>query len=429
MIDRRTLIRSAAGMAAISYNRVMGANDKIGVGLIGSGRQGNVDWKLLVSNPDVTPLAVADVYQPNIENGIANAGGKATGYKDFRRLLERKDIDAVVVGTPDHWHALATIMACEAGKDVYCEKPLSLTVHDGQAMVAAAKKHDRIVQVGSQQRSGPHYQKAVEIVRSGALGKVAHVSASMVRNAMPGVGKFPDSQPPEGLDWDMWLGPAPHKAYNQLRCQYNFRWFWDYSGGQMTNMGAHDLDIARWALDARGPVAVAGFGGRLCLQDGGETPDVQEVVFQFPGGTVVTWSVREMNSAPQPQLEFHGTKGTLTITRAGYQIKGQSWGSGANRQAQMEDSSMLGNNNEQHRLHVSHFVDCVKNRKRPISDVEDGHLTAVMCHLGNIATRLGRSVRWDPQNEQIVGDAEANQWLARPYRSPWKLPTQISMAG
>jgi predicted dehydrogenase len=429
MIDRRTLIRSAAGMAAVSYNRVMGANDKIGVGLIGSGRQGNVDWKLLVSNPDVTPLAVADVYQPNIENGIANAGGKATGYKDFRSLLDRKDIDAVVVGTPDHWHALATIMACEAGKDVYCEKPLSLTVHDGQAMVAAAKRHGRIVQVGSQQRSGPHYQKAVEIVRSGALGKVAHVSSSMVRNAMPGVGKFPDSAPPEGLDWDMWLGPAPHIAYNQLRCQYNFRWFWDYSGGQMTNMGAHDLDIARWALDARGPVAVAGFGGRLCLQDGGETPDVQEVVFQFPGGTVVTWSVREMNSAPQPQLEFHGTKGTLSITRAGYQIKGQSWGGGANRQAQMEDSSMPGNNNEQHQLHVSHFVDCVKNRKRPISDVEEGHLTAVMCHLGNIATRLGRSVRWDPQNEQIVGDAEANRWLARPYRTPWKLPSQASVAG
>jgi predicted dehydrogenase len=227
----------------------------------------------------------------------------------------------------------------------------------------------------------------------------------------------------------MWLGPAPLKPYNQLRCQYNFRWFWDYSGGQMTNMGAHDLDIARWALDARGPVAVAGFGGRLGLKDGGETPDVQEVVFQFAGGTVVTWSVREMNSAPQPQLEFHGTKGTLTITRAGYQIKGQRWGGGANRQAQMEDSSMPGNNNEQHQLHVAHFVDCVKSRKRPISDVEDGHLTAAMCHLGNIATRLGRSVRWDAEKEEIAGDAEANRWLARPYRTPWKLPSGASMAG
>ena len=428
MIDRRTWM-GAAGMAAISYKRVLGANDKIGAGLIGSGRQGNVDWKLLLTSPAIAPIAVADVYQPSLDNGIANAGGSVAAYRDFRRLLDRKDIDAVIVATPDHWHALATIMACEAGKDVYCEKPLSLTVHDGQAMVAAARKYHRIVQVGSQQRSGPHYQKAVEIVRGGQLGKVAHVCASLVRNAMPGVGRFPDAPPPAALDWDMWLGPAPYKPYNQLRCQYNFRWFWDYSGGQMTNMGAHDLDIARWALDARGPASVAGFGGRLCLSDGGETPDVQEVVYQFPGGTVVTWSVREMNAAPQPQLEFHGTKGTLTITRSGYQIKGERWGSGPNRKVQMEDSSMPGSNSEQHRLHVSHFVDCVKARKRPIADVEDGHLTAVMCHLGNIATRLGRSVRWDAENERIVGDAEADRWLARPYRAPWKLPPQGATAG
>ncbi|HUK19835.1 MAG TPA: Gfo/Idh/MocA family oxidoreductase [Bryobacteraceae bacterium] len=416
-------------MAAASYNRVIGANDKVALGLVGSGRQGNADWKWFVANSDVAPLAVADVYQPNLENGLSNAGGQATGYKDFRRLLERKDLDAVVVATPDHWHALATVLSCEAGKDVYCEKPLSLTIHDGQAMVAAAKKSGRIVQVGSQQRSGPHYQKAVEIVRSGGLGKVAHVSASMVRNALPGVGQYPDAQPPADLDWDMWLGPAPYKPYNKLRCLYNFRWFWDYSGGQMTNMGAHDLDIARWALDSRGPVAVAGFGGRLCLQDGGETPDVQEVIFQFPGGTVVTWSVREMNAAPQPTLVFHGTKGTLAITRSGYQIKAEHWGNGPNREPQTEDSSMPGNNNEQHRLHIRHFIDCVKNRKRPISDVEDGHLTAVMCHLGNIATRLGRSVRWDSENERILGDPEANQWLARPYRAPWKLPKQAPIPG
>jgi len=429
MINRRDLIRTAAGMAAVSYNRVMGANDRVALGLIGSGRQGNADWKWFVANSDVAAIAVADVYRPNLENGLANAGSQATGYKDFRRLLERKDIDAVVVATPDHWHAQVTILACEAGKDVYCEKPISLTIREGREMVVAAKKHNRIVQAGSQQRSGPHYQKAVEIVRSGALGKVAHVSASLVRNAMPGVGKYADSNPPDGLDWDMWLGPAPYKPYNQLRCQYNFRWFWDYSGGQMTNMGAHDLDIARWALDERGPIAIAGFGGRLCLQDGGETPDVQDVVFQFPGGTVVTWTVREMNAALQPTLEFHGTKGTLTITRSGYQIKAERWGNGPNRTPQMEDSSMPGNNNEQHRLHIRAFIDCVKSRKRPIADAEDGHLTAAMCHLGNIATRLGRSIRWDPEREQVVGDKEANQWLARPYRAPWKLVPQAPISG
>jgi predicted dehydrogenase len=420
MMHRRSFVTAATAMAAASYNRVMGANDRVALGLIGSGRQGNADWKLFLGNPDVEPIAAADVYQTSLDNGITNSGGKATGYKDFRRLLERKDIDAVIVGTPDHWHALATIMACEAGKDVYCEKPLSLFVREGRAMVNAARKHNRIVQVGSQQRSGPHYQKAVEMVRSGELGKVSHISASMIRNAMPGFGRFPDSQPPAGLDWDFWLGPAPFKPYNELRCQYNFRWFWDYSGGQMTNFGAHDLDIARWALNAPGPVAVAGFGSRLSLDDGGETPDVQEVIYQFPG-VVVTWSVREMNSAPRPTLEFHGTKGTLTINRNGYQIKGERWGSGQERKVQMEDATMAGNGSEQHKLHVRHFIDCVKSRQRPIAEVEDGHLTAAMCHLGNIATRLGRSVRWDPEKEQIIGDAEANRWLERPYRAPWKL--------
>jgi predicted dehydrogenase len=336
-------------------------------------------------------------------------------------LLERKDVDAVVVATPDHWHALATIFACEAGKDVYCEKPLTLAVREGSAMIKAARTHNRIVQVGSQQRSGPHYQAAVDVVRSGGLGKVAQISASMIRNAMPGWGKYPDSDPPPGLDWDMWLGPAPYHRYNQLRCQYHFRWFWDYSGGQMTNFGAHDLDIVRWALGARGPTAVAGYGGRLALEDGGETPDVQEVVFQFPG-VIVTWSVREMNATPRPPIEFHGTKGTLRISRSGYQIKGEAWGKGSERKVQMADSSMAGDGAEQHRLHVQHFVECVKSRKRPIADVEDGHLTATMCHLGNIATRLGRSLRWDAEKEEFTGDTEANQWLLRPYRAPWKLP-------
>jgi predicted dehydrogenase len=219
----------------------------------------------------------------------------------------------------------------------------------------------------------------------------------------------------------MWLGPAPARPYNQLRCQYNFRWFWDYSGGQITNFGAHDLDIVRWALDARGPLAVAGFGGRLALEDGGETPDVQEVIYQFPG-TIVTWSVREMNASPRPNIEFHGTKGTLTISRAGYQIKGEAWGSGPQRKVQMEDSSAAGSGAEQHTAHIRHFIDCVKSRQRPIADIEDGHLTAAMCHLGNIATRLGRSLRWNAEKEEFTGDAEANQWLARPYRAPWQLP-------
>ena len=411
-------MRSAA-LTAATYSRVLGANDRVRVALIGAGGQGSSDFKAMIANPDAVGVAVADVYQPNLDKGVALAGSGADGYKDFRRILDRKDVDAVIVGTPDHWHAIPTIQACQAGKDVYCEKPLSLFVTEGRAMLEAARKHNRIVQTGSQQRSSTHYNEAVEIVRSGKLGKVCHISGCMIRNAMPGWGKFPDSDPPAGLDWDMWLGPAPKRPYNQLRCQYHFRWFWDYSGGQMTNFGAHDLDVMRWAMGFKAPIAVAGFGGRYGLEDGGETPDTQEVVYQFPD-CLVTWSVKETNAAPRPQLEFHGTKATLALTRGGYKLTGEKWGPRGKEVKQAEDAAAAGDR-EMHARHVRNFLDCVKSRKRPNADVEDGHLSATLCHLGNIASRMGRTLKWDAAKEQIVGDSEANKWLSRPYRAPWKL--------
>lgn len=418
-MERRRFIQSAAALTAASYERVMGANDQIRVGLIGAGGQGTSDLMQFLSYPDAKAVAIADVYQPNVDKGLALAGAGADGYKDFRRILDRKDVGAVIVATPDHWHAIPTAMACQAGKDVYCEKPLSLTIREGRAMLEAARKHNRVVQTGSQCRSSRHYTQAVEIVRSGKLGKVCQISGTMIRNAMPGWGKFPDSEPPAGLDWDFWLGPAPKRPYNELRCLYHFRWFWDYSGGQMTNFGAHDPDIARWAMGFRAPLAVAGFGGRYGLDDGGETPDVQEVIYQFPD-CVVTWSVREMNAAPRPTLEFHGTKATLAITRGGFRITGEQWGDKSGKVRQAEDSSAPGDP-DMHREHARNFLDCVKSRKRPNADIEEGYLTATMCHLGNIATRMGRSLKWDAEREQIIGDADAIHWLARPYRAPWKL--------
>jgi predicted dehydrogenase len=406
-------------LTAASYSRVLGANDKIRVGLIGSGGQGKSDWKSFLKNPDVTPVAVCDVYEPNLEQGLSLAKGEAKGYRDFRKLLEQKDIDAVIVGTPDHWHALTTIAACQAGKDVYCEKPLSLAIREGRLMLEAARKNNRIVQTGSQQRSGPHYAQAVEIIQSGKLGKVSHIKAALVRNAMPGWGKATDEAPPANLNWDMWLGPAPKRPYNRMRCLYNFRWFWDYSGGQMTNFGAHDVDIARWALNARAPIAVAAFGGRFAMEGDGETPDVQEVIYQFPG-CVLNWSVCEMNAEQKSGLTFHGTKATMFLTRGGITINGEIWkGLDAQRTPQAPDAKIPGT--EQHNAHVRNFLDCVKSRKRPNADVEDGHLTAATCHMGNIATRLGRSLKWDAVKEEFIGDADANRWLERPYRAPWKL--------
>ncbi len=217
------------------------------------------------------------------------------------------------------------------------------------------------------------------------------------------------------LDWDMWLGPAPKREFNPFRCIYNFRWFWDYSGGQMTNWGAHDLDIARWIIGAEAPQVVSGFGGRYSLTDGGETPDIQQVTYQFPK-VIVSWTTSEVGSGQSFTLNVYGSKGMLTLLRSGYQIRPErgSGGAPAMEPLQAKGADLNG-------PHVRSFLDCVKSRKRPTADVEEGHRTSVMCHLGNISTRLGRSLRWDPVKEQVIGDAEANRWLERPYRGPWRL--------
>ena len=416
-MNRRTFAIGA--ISAWSAGRVNGANERIRVGLIGSGGRGREDWGTFLKQPEVEPVAVCDVYDPFREKGIAMTEGRAKAFSDFRRLLEQKDIDAVIVATPDHWHALITVAACEAGKDVYCEKPLSLTVVEGRKMVEAARKHDRVVQTGSQQRSGSHYAQAVKLIQDGGIGEVHRIHAGMQRNIAPGL------KPTEmasglspALNWDMWLGPAPLRPFDPFRCIYNFRWFWDYSGGQMTNWGAHHLDIARWIVGAEAPTEVAGFGGRYSLTDGGETPDIQEVTYQFPK-VVVTWTSSEIAQGKPFTLDICGTRGTLTLLRSGFQVAPEMLGSGKAKTPAMEALQVKGD--DLNVAHARNFLDCVKSRKRPNADVEEGHRSAVMCHLGNISTRLGRSVRWDAAKEQVVGDVEANHMLGRPYRAPWRL--------
>jgi predicted dehydrogenase len=414
-MNRRTFFLSAA--TALGATQVQGANDRIRMGLIGSGGRGREDWATFLGQPEVEPVAVCDVYDAFREKGIAMTQGRAKPHKDFRRLLEQKDVDAVIVATPDHWHALITIAACDAGKDVYCEKPLSLAVVEGRKMVEAARRNQRVVQTGCQQRSGSHYAQAVKLIRDGGIGEVHRIRAGMQRNIFPGL------KPTEmaagispGFDYDMWLGPAPKRPFDPFRCIYNFRWFWDYSGGQMTNWGAHHLDIARWIAGAAAPEQVSGFGGRYALTDGGETPDVQEVTYQF-GKVVVTWTSSEIATGKGFTLDIFGSKGMLTLTRGGFEVTPET--SGKDKKPAMEPLKVKGND-----LNVAHarsFLDCVKSRQKPTADVEEGHRSATMCHLGNISTRLGRSLKWDAAKEQVVGDAEANRMLERPYRGPWKL--------
>lgn len=429
-LTRREFSRSGFAVtagSALSAKQVMGANDRIRLGLIGSGGRGRQDWNNFLKQPDVEPVAVCDVYDPNRDQGIAMTEGRAKGFKDFRRLLEGKDIDAVIVAIPDHWHALAAIMSCQAGKDVYCEKPLTLMIGEGRPMVNAARTHKRVVQTGSQQRSGAHYIQAVKLIHDGGIGEVHRIQAGMQRNIYPGLKPVAlQSGLTPQLDWDMWLGPAEKVPFNPFRCIYNFRWFWDYSGGQMTNWGAHHLDIARWIVGAKGPATISGAGGRYALKDGGQTPDVQQVTYQFPG-VVVSWTTSEIGEGDPFTLNIYGTKGMMSLTRAGFKVKPEM----ASKPGTKEKTPLMGplqvkgGNIEE--MHVRNFLDCVKSRNRPNADVEEGHLSAVMCHLGNISTRLGRSLTWDAGKETIVNDAEASKWTMRPYRAPWHLDVSSNL--
>jgi predicted dehydrogenase len=467
-VSRRMFLHAGAtglAMTAASDGRVLGANDRIGVGFIGYGLIGKRHVLDFQAQPDVDCVAICDAHSGRLEEGRAQLGGSARSYADFRELLADRHVDAVVVSTPDHWHALMCMLACAAGKDVYVEKPLSLFVREGRWMVDAAARHKRVVQVGTQQRSGLHYQRARELIREGHIGQVMSVRMQAFRNVMPGFGNAADCDPPPELDWDRMLGPAPKRPYNPNRGIYHFRWFWDYSGGQMTNLGHHALDIMHWTLGGT-PSAVTSVGGRLCLTDNGETPDTQDAFFEFkPTGKntpvagderpawTATWSHREASGVgvkPHP-TEFYGTRGMLGIDRKGFIVRADKKvppenhvprftgappvGGVARVEAPSSDEfwttaieDQSGSEAEQFARHVRNFLDCVKSRKTPASDLESSHLVSTMCHLANLSLRLGRKLRWDAAKEDVIADREASAQLVRPYRAPWDVELRSVLA-
>ncbi|MBI4662219.1 MAG: Gfo/Idh/MocA family oxidoreductase [Verrucomicrobia bacterium] len=446
VVTRRGFIQAGttAALTAAAWNRVQGANERVGVGLIGFGLIGKVHARNFKAQPDVRIVGLADTYRPRLEAGAAFIGENVAKYSDFRRLLENKEIDVVIVATPDHWHALMTMMACAAGKDVYVEKPLTLFVREGRWMAEVARRHKRVVQVGTQQRSGLHYQRAREMIRQGKIGQMVSVQCSFYRNVTPGFGNPPDQNPPAELDWDLWLGPTPQRPYNPNRGLYHFRWFWDYSGGQMTNLGHHSLDIVHWCLDLKGPRAVTSAGGRYFLNDNCEVPDLQDTVIEYSGFNAVC-QIRECaagrSQAHTGGLVFHGNQGTLPLTRQGFEVIPDRKENpinivtrigehpvggpqpvpetGSQRFWTEPHSDSSGSSNEQYIRHVRNFLECVKSRKEPISDLESGHRVSTVCHLANISLRTGRKIRWDSEKEDIPGDSEAAQMLLRPYRKPW----------
>ena len=453
-MQRRDLIKSA--VAAPFISRALGANDRIVVGQIGCGGRGTYEMQVCSRIPGVEIAAIADVYDPLIKRGLKTAGPRAEGYRDFRRILDRKDIDAVFVSTPDHWHALATVLACQAGKDVYCEKPLTHNIREGQVMVKAARRYNRVVQTGSQQRSAPHFAKVVELVRGGHIGKVSQVDFwNTVNQAPNGYGKPPDSAPPESLDWDMFLGPAPKVPYNRNRFHFNFRWFWDYANGWMTDWGAHHVDIVHWAMGVDAPLSAQSLGGKYVCDDNTETPDTFTTLLEYPG-FLARYTLRTAN-ARRPEnrmygMAFFGTKGTIVVDRSGYEVIPESDMEGLSTDFDRIDAFLQGGPDAAYvglnfkwngkltprceamketgikmepaiqEVHVKNFLDSVRSRQKPVADVEIGHRTVTACHLGVIAYRLGRKIRWDAAAEKIIGDPEAQAMTSRQNRDPWKLP-------
>ena len=411
-------------------DRIRGANDRVVVALIGSGRQGVSDLGNAIKQPDTAVAAVCDVYEPNLAKGLAIAPG-AKAVSDFRRVLDDRDVDAVIIASPDHWHPLQTILACQAGKDVYVEKPIGVAIAEGRAMVEAARRHDRVVQTGTQQRSGKHFQQAAELVKAGRIGKVTQVRTWNFGNESPaGIGNPPDSQPPKELDWDMWLGPAPMRPYNPNRFGVfpdrwsSFRWFWDYAGGMMTDWGVHWLDIVQLVMGVDAPRYVSASGGKFVLQDNRETPDTILATFQYPG-FICTYENRVTNAAPLLNgktngITFHGTDGTLFVDRQGLEIFPETRKEGENTVDRAEPLKVE-NSNQHHLDHMRDFIECVRSRKKPVSDIEIGHRSTTTALLGNIAYRTGRRIEWDGARERIVGDAKAAAHLTRAYRRPWKL--------
>jgi predicted dehydrogenase len=437
-IDRRAFMHRAAGVSAVVSlsmagpltRRALGANDRVRVGVIGTGRQGISNLQAFKEH-GAEIAAVCDVFAPNLEKGKAAASEGAVAYTDFRKLLDDKSIDMVINATPDHWHALPTVMACQAGKDVYVEKPIAVSVEEGKAMVAAARKYQRVVQVGLWQRSNSHFQHAARIVREGLLGQVTFVRAWNYSNAFPkGIGNPPDSEPPAGLDWDMWLGPAPRVPFNANRFGVGdgwstFRHFWDYSNGMLGDWAVHLVDIVQWALDSPGPIAVTAVGSKFALKDNADTPDTLQATFEYPG-FVCTYENRQLNGNSMfgkgYGIEFHGTEGTMFLNRSGFEVfpetrKGEE-GKDVARTATMRmdevDDGLLN--------HAGNMLECLKTRQRPASDIEHGQHSSATCLLGVVALRTKERLEFDPVKQELRNaSGAAKKLFGREYRAPWKL--------
>lgn len=437
MDNRRDLIKKASMVSALSMvpkvftRSVQGANDTVVLGLIGGRNRGkDIALSSIRDGAEVKTFCdIDDAILEGVGAEITSLQNRKPKYeKDFRRVLDDPEIDAVLIATPDHWHAYQVIAACQAGKDVYIEKPLCQTIAEGHRMRDAARHYGRIVQVGTQRRSGLHFRSAVEYVASGQLGKVCLMKGWMCQ-VRESIGNPPNQDPPPGVDYDLWLGPAPKRPFNPLRFHYNWRFFWDYGNSELGNQGIHMLDIALWAIaemrksDQNLPLRISGGAGIYWLDDAKEVPDTQTTTFDY-GDLMLIWELRSFQSFHPMEgttagTAFYGTEGTLVVDHTGWQVYGSD-GKLVREVGASADDPVLGR--EGGRSHTRRFLDSVRSRELPNADIEIGRRSTVLCHLGNISYHLGRDVRFDPETETFGDDREANALLAKEYRPPWELP-------
>jgi predicted dehydrogenase len=428
-MNRRTFVKTTAtaaagALAAFASTRAYGANDRVRLGFIGVGNRGGQLIEFTRQHKDADIAALCDVYQPYLDKWAEKLGGKVDQYRDFRKLMDRKDLDAVVVATPDHWHAIQTVTACDAGKDVYVEKPLSVTIHEGRKMVEAARRNRRIVQVGLHRRSGAMYAELADLVQKGAIGKVTVARCYRINNMWPtGIGKAPDGDPPTGLDWDLWLGPRPVRPFRATIAPYKFRWWSAYSS-QLGNWGVHYFDVIRWLLGALAPAAVVSLGGRFAVEDDRDIPDTLETVIELPSGCLVIFGQYEASGVPAMKrglAELRGTKGALYVDDNGYEIIPERGGQFQDSAPRMEAAEVKSTDGDLTVQHLRNFLDCVKSRREPTGDVEIGHRSTTFAHLGNIALATKSRIEWDAGKERITNNDAANALLHYEYRAPWKL--------
>jgi predicted dehydrogenase len=429
MLNRRTFVLAAGSALA-----VRGANDRINVGVIGVRSRGREHIQQFGKQTNARVAAICDIDQAQAERGAKLAeevqGSRPKMYSDLRKLLEDKEIDAVSIATCNHWHALAAIWACQAGKDVYVEKPASHDVFEGRRMVEAARKYNRIVQTGMQSRSIEHKMRAMDLLRQGVIGKV-YMAKGICFKRRKSIGKGANGPVPAGVDFNLWLGPAPDRPFNANRFHYNWHWFWDTGNGDIGNQGVHEMDIARWGLGKTTlPQAVYASGGKFVYDDDQETPNTELATFDY-GDCKLVFEVRGLLTGGESDIVydgqnyignmFYGSEGYMTVDLQGFRVYlGEE-----RKPAQKMDFAEP--RQWDTAPHVRNFLDAVRSRKQADlhADIEEGHLSAALCHLANASYRTGRPLTFDAQKEMFVNDADANRYLSRKYRPPFVVPAKV----